>query len=98
MKKVAVVRDTSRVQKTGITPLVGGRERDQKMGKTNKKRLNRKVRQRYLKKLYKLNLEHNCLMCTDYNCIICAKTHITNLSRTLTESEIILLNCGLLFL
>jgi len=30
----AVVRDKRRVQKTGIAPLVGGRERDQKMGKT----------------------------------------------------------------
>ena len=58
------------------------------INKKDKKRLNRKSRQRYLKHiiLYKQNSYHDIYLCKNNNCITCAEPYVANLSgKTPTE-------------
>ena len=61
--------------------------------------MNRKTRQRYLKRIYKNSLCHNIAICNDYNCIECAKSYVANFSGIpLTKPQILFLSKGLSFI
>ena len=63
------------------------------------KKMNRKSKQRYLRRIYKQTLSHDIYTCTKTNCIICAKSFVANLSsRDLSDPQILLLSKGLSFI
>ena len=66
------------------------------------KKITRKSKQRYLKRLFNRNLSnhtHNFINCTYKNCITCASTFVANLSgKDLSDPQILLLSKGLNFI
>ena len=64
-----------------------------------KKRLNRRIRRRYLKRIYTNNIKHDINTCYNHKCVTCAKLYVANLSgRPLSDPQILLLSKGLSFI
>ena len=86
-----------------MPPYKGGTNKEitpsKKTTKKAEKRVNRKSKQRYLKRIHKQTNNHNIYLCNHNQCIICAKSYVANLSgRTLTDPQILLLSKGLSFI